>query len=272
MSISEITSTISETSKSENKGGFDVDRRWRNSGEVFAEDKTKKYKSDFDIDKRCVRLHETLNREIEKEKIEFSDPVCEKIEKSIATADGLEELIEKHPEKNELWKDMWDALDTLNDPESSSIEIKSAQGMISQRKGLIMEIAAKDALAEAGFDVESTQRTIKGENGDTKPDVIAHNNTEKQIKAFGINTQLGESLFAECKCGSSIYLDGQLNNHIPNQLSGHEGISVLLTTADIKDTIPGLAKQVCAKYNTKLIIADKSVRQVDNTIKEVFGK
>ena len=64
-------------------------------------------------------------------------------------------------------------------------------------------------------------------------------------------------------------MTNQLNNHIPNQLSGKEGTKILLTTSDIKDTPSGLAKNVCDKYGAKLVIADVSVTDVENAIKEV---
>ena len=288
MSFTEIASSPPEVIKSGRIDSFDIDKRaeFMSTGDIFSEGKVDIGKGDFDIDKRAdFMVKNTLSEnnvdsgkntedtdENDKEKIETSDSVTEQIEKSIGTAEGLEELIENHPEKKELWDSLRDALDTLNDPEASTLEIKSAQGKISSIKGQIMEIATKDALTKAGFDVESTQRTVKGENGDTKPDVIAHNNTDKPIKAFGAVIQPGESLSVECKCARSEYLKEQLNNHIPNQLSGHEGTSVLLTTSDLKDTTPGLAEQVCDKYGTKLVISNISVGQVENTIKEVFGK
>lgn len=222
-----------------------------------------------DADKR---VKNSENKEIEDEKVDTTDPLLNEIEKKIGTAEGLAELAENHPEKQELWDKLRDALDTINNPDASPAEIKSAQGKISSIKGQILEIAAKDGLSEAGLDVEGAQRTIKGESGDTKPDIIAHNNTDKPIEVFGITIQPGESISVECKCGSQGYLNSQLENHIPNQLSGHEGASVLLTTSDIKETTPGLAAQVCEKYGTKLVAPDVSVKQVDHAIKEVFSK
>ena len=243
---------------------YDPDKRV-----IFPQNREATDDKKLDVDKSTEVLGSS---EVTGEKIEISDPVREQIGKSMGTVDGLEELIEKHPEKKELWDSMRDTLDMLDNPEASAVEIKSAQGKISSIKGQIMEIATKDALTESGLDVEYTQRTVKGENGDTKPDVIAHNNTDKPIEALGTIIQPGERLSVECKCARAGYLTDQLNKHIPNQLSGHEGTSVLLTTSDIKDTPSGLAEKFCDRYNTKLVISDINVRQVENTIKEVFGK
>ncbi|MCM1540345.1 MAG: hypothetical protein NC121_03700 [Blautia sp.] len=225
----------------------------------------------FDPDKR-VEL--PVDQEVDVEKIEKPDSALEQIEKEISTKDGLKGLKEKHPEKSELWDRVSDAMDTLNNPEASVLEKNSAKRKMDSAKGQILEIATKDALTDAGLDVESTQRNIDGESGKTRPDVIAHNNADKPIEVLGTVIQPGESLFVECKCGIKDYLNGELKNQndIPNQLSGHEGKSVLLTTSDMKDTQPGLAEGVCNKYNTKLVISDVSVKQVESTMKEVFGK
>lgn len=223
----------------------------------------------FDPDKRVEAADD---KEADAERIEKPDAVLEQIGQKIGTKDGLEKLMEKHPEKKELWDSISEALDTLNNPDASAVERRSAQGTLSSAKGQILEIAAKDALADAGLDVENTQRTVEGERGKTRPDIITHNHTDKPIEVLGIEVQPGESLSVECKCGTKDYLEGQLRNHIPNQLSGHEGRSVLLTTSDIKDTQPGLAEGVCDKYNTKLAGADIGVKQVETTMKEVFGK
>lgn len=204
--------------------------------------------------------------------IEKKDAVLEKIEKSISTPEGIKELIEKHPEKAELWKSQLDALDTLNDPDASPAEIRSAQAKLSVLKGQLMEVAVKDALTEAGFDVEAQQRVVEGESGGTRPDVIAVNNTDHPIEVFGITIQPGETLSIECKCGTSSYMTNQLNNHIPNQLSGQDGTKVLLTTSDVNGAPNGLATSVCDKYGAKLVSLDVSVAAVEKAIKEVSGE
>ena len=201
--------------------------------------------------------------------VEKKDAILEKIEKSLSTPEGIKELIEKHPEKAELWKSQLDALDTLNDPDASPAEIRSAQAKLSVLKGQLMEVAVKDALAEAGFDVEAQQRVVEGESGGTRPDVIAVNNTDHTIEVFGITIQPGETLSIECKCGTSSYMTNQLNNHIPNQLSGQDGTKVLLTTSDVNGAPDGLAASVCDKYGAKLVSLDVSVAAVEKAIKEV---
>lgn len=203
--------------------------------------------------------------------VEKPDPIAEKIAKIIGTPEGIKELMEKHPEKAELWQSQLDALETLNDPDASPAEIRSAQAKLSILKGQIMEVAVKDVLAEAGFDVETQQRVVEGESGGTRPDVIAVNNTDHPIEVFGTTIQPGETLSIECKCGGSAYMTNQLNNHIPNQLSGQEGTKVLLTTSDINGTPDGLAVSVCNKYGAKLITLDVSVAAVEKAIKEMAG-
>lgn len=204
--------------------------------------------------------------------VEKPDSIAEKIAKIIGTPEGIKELMEKHPEKAELWQSQLDALETLNDPDASPAEIRSAQAKLSILKGQIMEVAVKDVLAEAGFDVEAQQRVVEGESGGTRPDVVAVNNTDHPIEVFGTTIQPGETLSIECKCGGSAYMTDQLNKHIPNQLSGQEGTKVLLTTSDIKSTPDGLATSVCDKYGAKLITLDVSVAAVEKAIKEVAGE
>ena len=201
--------------------------------------------------------------------VEKPGPITEKIAETISTPEGIKELMEKHPEKAELWESQLVAIETLNDPEASPAEIRSAQAKLSILKGQIMEAAVKDTLAEAGFDVEAQQRVVEEESGGTRPDVIAVNNTDQPIEVFGTTIKSGETLSIECKCGGSAYMTNQLNNHIPNQLSGHEGTKVLLTTSDIKGVPDGLASRVCGKYGAILMALDVSVAAVEKAIKEV---
>jgi hypothetical protein len=207
-------------------------------------------------------------RDSKESDIEKKGSVQEKIEKTLSTSEGISELVEKHPEKAELWISQLEALDTLNDSDASPAEIRSAQAKLSILKGQLLETAVKDALSNAGFDVESQQRVVEGENGGTRPDVIAKNNTDHPIKVFETTIQPGETLSVECKCGGSAYMTNQLNNHIPNQLSGQEGTKILLTTSDIKDTPSGLANNVCNRYGANLVIVDVSVADVEKAIKE----
>ena len=201
--------------------------------------------------------------------IEESDPVAEKIAKKMSTPEGIKELMESHPEKAELWGKQLEALETLNDPDASPVEIRSAQAKLSILKGQIMEVTAKDALMDAGFDVEAQQRVVEGESGGTRPDVIAVNNTDQSIEVFGVSIEPEETLSIECKCGGTSYMTNQLNTHIPNQLSGQEGTKVLLTTSDIKGTPDGLAASVCNRYDAYLVALDVSVFAVEKAIKEV---
>lgn len=204
--------------------------------------------------------------------VEKPDPVAEKIAKSVGTPEGIRELLDKHPEKADLWKSQLEALETLNDPDAFPAEIRSAQAKLSSFKGQILEVAVKDALADLGFDVEAKQRLVEGESGGTRPDVIGVSNTDHPIEVFGVTIQPGETISIECKCGSAAYMTNQMKNHIPNQLSGQEGTKVLLTTSDIKGAPDGLAASVCNKYNAKLVTLDVSVSVVEKAIKEVTGE
>ncbi len=194
--------------------------------------------------------------------------ILNQIEKSIGTAEGIKELIARHPEKAKLWESRLAALETLNNPEVTPAKIRSTQIKLSILKGQLLETAAKDALIDAGFDVEPQQRIMEGENGGTRPDIIAKNTTDKPIKVFGQVIQPGEILSIECKCGRTAYMTTQLQEHIPNQLSGQIGSKVLLTTSDIKNTPSGLAQRVCDTYGAKLVTANISVSHVDAAIKE----
>lgn len=217
--------------------------------------------------------------EFEETDIKKKDELLSKIQESISDPEGIQDVMERHPEKAEVWnkliESMNEAIDVLNNPDSSPLEIRSAQnklnGNFSQLKGQLFETVVKDALSDAGFDVEAQQRILKGESGGTRPDVIAKNNTKQNLQVFDINIKPGETLSIECKCGGSPYMTNQLENHIPNQLSGQEGTKVLLTTSDIKNTPNGLAEKVCKKYDAKLVVTEAGVDDVENAIKEVAG-
>lgn len=245
------------------------------NGEQSSDTDSEKGFDDADSQNEKKTEQDTESKNIEKNEdsnesnIEKKDPILEKIQQMLETPEGIKALIERYPEKAELWKSQLDALETLNDPDASPAEIRSAQAKLSVLKGQLLETAVKDALADAGFDVEAQQRVVEGESGGTRPDIIAKNNTDHPIEVFGATIQPGELLSVECKCGGSAYLNDQLVNHIPNQLSGQEGTKVLLTTSDIKNTTPGLAESVCSKYNANLAVIDVSVSAIENAIKEV---
>lgn len=199
---------------------------------------------------------------------EPADQTLEKIKEDISTPEGLQRLMERHPELADKWKAMQEAIDTLNDPDATALEKRSAEQKLERLKGSILEIAAKDALSEAGLDVEDKQRTTKGESGATRPDIIAKNNTDHPITVFGVTVQPGGTISVECKCGKDSYLSSELNSHIPNQLSGHEGKSVLLISSP-SDAIKSKAQDVCDQRGTTLAVLDVSASDVDNAIKGV---
>lgn len=264
------TEEASENSEGAEKNESKESNSQESSNPNFKELFEKLFSDDFlDNLKQAMENAENDNSEANVEK---PDPIAEKIAKSIGTPEGIKELIEKHPEKAELWKSQLETLETLNDPDASPAEVRSAQAKLSILKGQIMEVAVKDALIEAGFDVESQQRVVEGESGGTRPDVIGVNNTDHPIEVFGVTIQPGETISIECKCGSASYMTNQLNNHIPNQLSGQEGTKVLLTTSDIKGVPDGLASSVCNKYGAKLVTLDVSVSAVEKAIMEVAGE
>ncbi len=216
------------------------------------------------------QIIESSDREFFEQKVEANqEETISEIENELKSATGIKDLITRHPEKAELWKSQIEAVEVLNNPEASPFEIRSSQARLGILKGQLLEAVAKDALADIGFDVETKQRVVEGESGGTRPDVIAKNNTSQTIEVLGNKIESGEVLSIECKCGGTTYLTSQLYNHIPNQLSGHEGKKVLLTTSDIYDTPTGLAKNVCDLYNAKLVVLDVSVADIEQAIKEV---
>lgn len=205
----------------------------------------------------------------EQTEIDRTDVITQKIGSMLSTPEGIKSLIEAHPEKADYFKSVLNAVDTLNDPQATPLEKERASQRIDSLKGTIFELATKDALSETGLSVEEKQRTVDGETGGTRPDVIAKNDTDEPISVFGIIVNPGEVISVECKCGQKTYLETQLRNHIPNQLSGHEGHSVLLTTSDIKDVTPGLAENICTKYDTTLSTIEVSACDVKAAIKGV---
>lgn len=191
------------------------------------------------------------------------------LEQMLSTPKKIQEMVDRHPEKAELWKSELNALEILQDPEAPSAEIRSAAAKMSSLKGQLLEWAVKDLLSDSGLSVESKQRVVDGKSGGTRPDAIAKNETEKPISAFGVTVNSGGTMSVECKCGRRSYLENQLKNHIPNQLSGQEGTRVLLATEDIYDTSPGLAESVCKEHSAELVVPNIHTSDVEKAIKEV---
>lgn len=134
-------------------------------------------------------------------------------------------------------------------------------------KGDIFEYATRDMLAKNGFTVDIGQTTVQGESGLTRPDIVAHNNTENTIELFGTKIKPGETVYVECKCGQKQYLTQQLKYHLPNQLSGHaNGRSFLVTTSNMNDVNYFLKVNTTNNYNTTLVPANVSVEDINNLL------
>lgn len=235
-------------------------------------------KNDKDISSEDYQQGKTSSFETSESNDQNNEVIDTNID--IGTPEGIRDLIDRHPEQADSWNDtldnIHDMIEVVNDPQATPLEKNSASNKIKSLtnglKGQMFETAVKEKFSDKGFDVEAFQRVVEGESGKTKPDVIAHNNTDYAIEAFGNKIEQGETISAECKCGKAIYLKDQLEKHIPNQLSGLEGKKVLLATSDINKVDSGLVQEVCGKYDAQLVVANVSASDVDSAIKEVALK
>ena len=221
------------------------------------------------IEKKSIEVNDISENDSNEKKVENKDIDLKMIEDYIKTPEGLKKLMEKHPEKKELFDRALKAIHTLHDSNASIADVRSAQSKLNNFKGQLLEIALKDKVKESGLDVEKQQRIVEGDNGGTRPDVIAVNNTDQPIIVCGITVNPGETISFECKCGGTAYMQNELKYHIPNQLSGQEGIKVLLATSNIRDVSNDLAEKVCSQYDANLLVLDVSAGEVVNTIKEI---
>jgi len=215
-----------------------------------------------------------ISKRISPEKItevEKLDPVTQAISEKLESIDGIRDVLKSFDDGGKRLETLKESLDTINNTDSSPMEKLSAGSRINQIKGDILEQATKNSLSEAGFEVTQKIDMVQGKFGDTLPDVIATNNTDKAIEALGRIIQPGETISAECKCGSSLYLNQQLEHHIPNQLSGLPGARTLITTADVSNTTSGLADQVCKAYDAKLVSVNESARDILENMKGVVA-
>lgn len=195
---------------------------------------------------------------------EFVDRLME----ILTSSEEIEKLVEQNPDlKVRLEK----CLDILNNPDKhTAAEINWALDRIKKEiKGAILETAVKEALTSIGLDVEDAQRTVEGESGATRPDVIATNNTDRPIILFEKVVNPGGNVYVECKCGRKEYMEGQLKNHLPNQLSGHDGLSILVTTSDMDEVDLDLLNEVIGKNDTTVLITETSAENIEEAIKEV---
>lgn len=223
--------------------------------------------------KERKQLQEELKTALSEEKVQeiHEDPIKELIEKSIGTKEGIQELMSNHPEMAEKWEGYKEAILKMNDPDASVYEIRRADNILNHLKGELLELAAKDVLKGVGFSVEDKQRLVQGDAGGTRPDVIAINTTAFECKVFDRTIAPNALLSAECKCGQKSYLTSQLEQHIPNQLSGLSGTKLLITTSDIKMVNWDKVKSVCNNSNAKLVVLNISASDVENTLKEALA-
>lgn len=218
--------------------------------------------SESQMESGLFEMQEAASSDIENDDLK-------ELEIKLDTPEAIQKLIKSHPEKAELWKSVMNALETLNNPDATDAEKRSATVKLSTLKGQFLEIAVKDFLIEKGLSVEAKQRTVESQNGGTRPDVIATNNTDQPISVFGITINPGETLSIECKCGGKSYLTQQLYGHIPNQLSGLIGYKMLLTTEDIRQVNKNLVQNTCQTYGATLAVLNIKASNIEQAIKEV---
>lgn len=191
----------------------------------------------------------------------------ERLMEILTVSEEIKKLIEQNPDLEEKIEK---CLDIINNPDKHTVaEINWAMDRIKKEiKGAIFEGAVKEALVSIDLDVEDGQRTVEGESGATRPDVIAASNTDKSIILFGKVINPGENIYIECKCGRKEYMEGQLKNHLPNQLSGHDGVSILITTSDMDEVDNNLLNNVIGKNDTTAVITGSSAEDIEDVIKE----
>ena len=209
---------------------------------------------------------------LEKAETESLEKDLEALRSKLNSSKALRELMDKHPEKQSIWDSFRDCIDTLQDPDASPAEIKDAKNYIDRHvKSTILELAVKDLFTDLGFDVpnKQVQTDTETENKDTRIDVLGTNNTNKPIQVFGVTLEPGEQISAECKCGCKIYISNELRYHLPDQLSGHQGRSILLTTSDIEQIAPEKVDSVCRPNNTTLVNLGLFEADIVNALKEV---
>lgn len=190
----------------------------------------------------------------------------ERLTEILTSSEEIKKIIDQNPELKEKIEK---CLDIINNPDKhTAAEVNWALDRIKKEiKGAIFEAAVREALTSVGLDVEDGQRTVEGESGATRPDIIAANNTDKPIILFGKVINPGENVYVECKCGRKEYMEGQLKNHLPNQLSGHDGVSILITTSDMDEVDTELLNDVIKKNDTIAVIIESSAEDVEEVIK-----
>lgn len=213
--------------------------------------------------------------------VHFSDEVSEednpeekterflnRLTEILTTREEIKKIIDQNPELKEKTEK---CLDIIINPDKHTVaEVNWALDRIKKEiKGAIFESAVKEALTSVGLDVEDGQRTVEGESGATRPDVIAANNTDKPIILFRKVINSGENVYVECKCGRKEYMEGQLKNHLPNQLSGHNGVSLLITTSDMNEVNTKLLNDVIKKNDTIAVVIESSAEDIEELIKGV---
>ncbi len=204
---------------------------------------------------------------LEKPETESLEKNLEALRSRLNSPKAIRALMDKHPEKQDIWDTFKRKMDILTDPNAEPVEINKAKPYIDTHvKSTILELAVKDLLTDLGFDVSEKQV----QNKNSKIDVLGTNNTDKSIQVFGVTVEPGEQLSAECKCGCKSYINMQLNEHLPEiQLPGHLGHSILLTTSDIEQIAPEKVDSVCRPNNTTLVNLGLFEADIVNALKEV---
>lgn len=197
-----------------------------------------------------VKLDEFSNTSIENygnaiEGTGFDDVFNKRIEDQ-CSSEGIENIKANYENVNNVMSSIKEGINNA----TTDVDLQKEMKRVETYKGTVFEDMNKEALKDNFESIDLKQNLVETSEGGTKPDVVLRD-AKEDFSIGNTDVKKGDNLYAEVKCGSANYIEGQMT-HIEKQVLGHnDGKSIVVVSRDYLDIDPQKRSTFEAKLNEK---------------------
>lgn len=195
------------------------------------------------FDESSNPINETYDSSIEG--TDFNDVFNQRIEDQ-CSPQGIENIKANYQNVNDVMSSIKEGTNNA----TTDVDLQKEMKRVETYKGTVFEDMNKEALKDKFESLDLKQNLVETSEGGTKPDVVLRDSKE-DFSIGNTDVKKGDNLYAEVKCGSADYIEGQMP-HIEKQILGHnDGKSIVLVSRDYLDIDPQKRSAFEAKLNEK---------------------